>query len=82
MKFIGAMDAIGPTNRPNFFIFGRFFRFFVQEQLYRALDIITIFPTGIIGIPLYRLHDLFLELGGYRFTEGKLAKTKIFPLSI
>jgi hypothetical protein len=53
VKFMGAVKAMGRTNRPDFFIFGRFFLFFIQKQLYRTFHIMTIFTTLIIGIPLH-----------------------------
>jgi len=54
---MGAMHAIGRTNRPNFFIFGGFFHFFIQKQLHRTLNIIAIFPTFIIEITIDRIHN-------------------------
>lgn len=59
MKFMGGVQTMGCTDRPDFFIPGRFFRFYIQERLDRAGHIMAEFPTRIIDITLYRLHDRF-----------------------
>jgi hypothetical protein len=57
VKPVGGMETTGCTDRPDFFIFRRFFHLFIKEQLYRAFHVIAIFPAFIIDITLYRLHN-------------------------
>jgi hypothetical protein len=59
MELVGCVQAVGCTDRPDFFIFWGFLHFFVQEQLDWAFHVLTIFPSLVIGIPL---HTRFLRM--------------------
>jgi hypothetical protein len=53
VEFMGSMQAMGSTDRPDFFISGGFLYFLIQEHLDRAVHILAVFPALVFRISLH-----------------------------
>ena len=62
VEFVGRMDTVGRTDRPDLFVSGGLLDFPIQQQLNRTPDIVAVFPAPVLGIPLYRPHDRYSAL--------------------